>query len=180
MKIKLISGGGNSFCEAISNIENKNLRVIPSREKCLYVIYPTEFIKEDEKSEYEKYLFTGDSGGTIIFSTDVNSVELSENPFKNFILKKFRTFRNRISAKKILDKIRRKNNIYCWTIGRYLLGVYTGKNGKTFNENSISINIIGESETTILNLAKEICEKFNQECVLVQIAKTNQIYFVEL
>lgn len=127
MKVKLISGGGNSFCEAIANIENKNLRVVPNREKCLYVIYPTEFIKEDEKSEYEKYLFAGDSGGTIIFSTDVNSVELSENQFKNFILKKFKTLRNRIFTRKILNKIRIKNNIYCWTIGRYLLGVYTGK-----------------------------------------------------
>lgn len=173
---KLIAGGGKCFNEAVKNIKNK-FTVVPSKEKCLFVITDKSVNEaDDELAKYEKMLFDGPRGGQIIFSTDVNSKDFSENKFKNFIIQKFKTFKNRFTAKKALDKIRRKNDIYAWTIGQYFQGVYTGNNGKTFTEDSIVIDIIGVEKKDIFKLAEEICKTFDQESVLVKV--DNQVYFV--
>lgn len=76
----------------------------------------------------------------------------------------------------MLDKIRRKNNVYAWTIGRYLVGTYTGNNGKTFNENSISIDVIGINKDTLFKIAEQLKDTFKQESVLVKL--NDQVYFV--
>lgn len=196
IKRKLIKNGGNSFCEAIKNISN-DITTNVSLDNTLYVISNTDSISKfydntikqesDENSsekfdKFEKFLFTEygkNPGGIIIFSTDINSMTLSDNKFKNWILQKFNTVKNRFSVKSMLDTIRKKNNVYAWTIGKYLSGVYTGNNGKTFDENSISISMIGVSRDQLFKIADEICREFKQESVLVQDNKTNQIYFVE-
>lgn len=183
MEKKLVVGGGSSLCEAIENMKNKSVKVLPSEKRCLFVVVDDSMSESenDETSSKDilgKYLFSGDSGGTIVFSTDVNSKKLSENPIKNRLIQLYKTYRNRFSAKKMLDKLRRKEDIYAWTIGRYLSGVYTGDNGKTFDENSISIDIIGVSREQLLKLCQELCKIFDQESVLLKDHKTNQIYFV--
>lgn len=200
IKKKIVTGGGNSFCEAIQNISNK-INTNVNLENTLYVIsnvdsaskiYDKDIHQESDASSaespvesfdrFEKYLFTEYSenpGGIIIFSTDINSKSLSDNRFKNWILQKFSTIKNRISFKSTLDAIRKKNNVYAWTVGRYLVGVYTGNNGKTFNENSISISMIGVTRDQLFKIADDVCKEFDQESVLVQDNKTNQIYFVE-
>ena len=174
---KLITGGGKCFNEAVKNMKNKNLKVVPSKDKCLFVITDKIVSEADaDLDKYEKMLFNGPAGGQIIFSTDVNSKDFSNNKFKNFIIQKFKTFKNRFTAKKSLDKIRRKNDIYAWTIGQYFQGVYTGENGKTFSEESIVIDIIGVSKKEIFKLAEEICKVFDQDLVLVKT--DNKIYIV--
>ena len=184
MTAKLLTNGGNSFCAPIKNIEH-NLKVVPSVDKCMYVISSMPSIKsmneaEDTEieNEYKKFLFSGDSGGTIIFSTDVNSLKLSDKTVQNWILQKYATCKNRFTFKGMLEKIRRKHNVYAWTIGKYLEGVYTGADGKTYNENSISVNVIGVDKKTLFKLAEDMRIEFKQESVLVHDAKNNQIYFV--
>lgn len=197
IKRKLIKNGGNSFCEAIKNISN-DIRTNVSLDNTLYVISNADTISKfyenvvkqesDENSsekfdKFEKFLFAEygkNPCGIIIFSTDINSMTLSDNKFKNWILQKFNTVKNRFSVKSMLDTIRKKNNVYAWTIGKYLSGVYTGNNGKTFDENSISISMIGVSRDQLFKIADEICREFKQESVLVQDNKTNQIYFCRM
>lgn len=167
---KIIAGGGDSFLEAIRNMQN-DIEIRPSREKCLFVIADKDFksyFNEDETTgkDYERYLFRGESGGTIVFSTDVNSQALSDNFIKN-----------RIFARCILDKIRRKHEIQAWTIGRYLTGTYTGKNDKTYNEKSICVDCIGISKDTLFRVTEELKSVFKQESVLVK--HNHQIYLVE-
>jgi hypothetical protein len=190
---KLIAGGGDSLTEAIRNITNDGIEFVATKDNTLYVIsnlksaseydvMKTEANEEDNTSRFEKFLFSDYKnlpGGVITFSTDVNSKMLSDNVFKNWILQKFKTYKNRFSFSSMLDKIRIKNNVYAWTIGKYMVGVYTGKNNKTFNENSISISMIGVSRSQLFSVAEEICKEFNQESVLVQDNQSNQIYFVE-
>lgn len=182
IKSKLILGGGDSLFEAMKNMVNEGkFKIEPSREKCMYVIAnksDTSFIDEGEdgKDKWERFLFNSESGGTIVFSTDVNSLELSKNSFKNKIMQIYETFKNRRFALKMLDKIRRKNNVYAWTIGRYLVGTYTGNNGKTFNENSISIDVIGINKDTLFKIAEQLKDTFKQESVLVKL--NDQVYFV--
>lgn len=183
--VKLISGGGSSYASALANSQNK-IGVDVCKEKCLYVISNIAEIRDlresiDDrivKDEYAKYMFNGDKGGTIIFSTDVNSSVFSGNDVKNWLVKKFRTFLNRLTVKSFLDKLRLKENIKAWTIGQYFIGTYTGIDGKTYNEKSYALNIVDIDRATLFKLAQEIREHFNQESVLVHDSTTKQIYFV--
>lgn len=174
---KIITGG-KSFNEAVQAMKLKDTFTIkPEADKCLYVIAnKNELHEDDDMSKYNDMLFDGEPGGMIVFSTDVNSTTLSDNKFKDFILKKYKTLKNRLTAKKVLDKIRRKNDIYAWTIGKYFQGVYTGDNGKTFTENSIVVDVIGITQKQLFELAEQFCEAFNQESVLVKFQ--NNVWFI--
>ena len=147
--IKLISGGGSSYANALANNQNK-ISVDVCKEKCLYVISNIAEIRDlhesiDDrivKDEYAKYMFNGDKGGTIVFSTDVNSTTFSSNAIKNWLVQKFKTFLNRFTVKSFLNRLRLRENIKAWTIGQYFIGTYTGSDGKTYNEQSYALNIV--------------------------------------
>lgn len=78
-----------------------------------------------------------------MFSTDVNAVELDGNKIKNWVKQKTATIKNCTQYKGMVDKVAHKNEPVGWTIGKYLNGRYRAKNGKTFSENSLSLEIIG-------------------------------------
>ena len=69
-----------------------------------------------------------------------------------------------------------KHNVYTWTIGKYLIGTYTRQNGKTFNEKSISIDVVGVEKNTLFKIAEDLKTVFKQEAILVKW--NNQVYFV--
>lgn len=113
-KFKLIVGGDDSLVEAMKNIANEGkFKIVPSRKKCMYVIADRNDISAineiDDNDKQEKFLFNSAGNGTIMFSTDVNSLELSKNSFKNKIMQIYETYKNRVFSSKILDKIRRKH-----------------------------------------------------------------------
>lgn len=131
-----------------------------------------------EADEYEKWMFKGEKGGTVVFLTDVNSKALSEGPLKNWLLQKFATVKNRVMSGSILDRICRRHIIYTWTIGRYLHGVYTGEDQKTFDESSIAVDVIGVDRKTLFAVAEEIRDAFGQESDLMKDHSNGEIYFV--
>ena len=57
-------------------------------------------------------------GGTIVFSTDVNAVNLTSNKFINLLKQKIETIKNRFNATKKIDKVANSHNLVGWTIGR--------------------------------------------------------------
>ena len=182
-KTTLVKGGGNSFCEAMRNMGNKFDIDI---DQVLFTVGESGVNEDSEDDELRKSLDGSRAkaeqdgyGGAIVFSTDVNSVELSKWGFKNWLVQKWKTLTNRFKSMKVLDKLRKKNDIYAWTVGKGFHGVYTGKNGKTFDENSIVLDIIGQKFSKVVKVAKEICEEFDQECVMVKDYETNQIYFID-
>lgn len=143
----------------------------------------SKYLLRDIKATNEKCEFTSktlaegidltfedaEKGGIIVFSTDVNSVELSSNKIVNWLKQKITTLGNRITATKKVDKIvGGKYNAVGWTVGKYLSGRYTAKNGNFFGENSISVEIIGIDESTLIAIAEDLCEEFKQETVLVK------------
>ena len=182
-KTTLVKGGGNSFCEALRNTGSKFDVGI---DEVLFTV-GDDVVSEDEKDDELRKSLDGKRakseedgyGGAIVFSTDVNSIELSKWGFKNWLVQKWKTLTNRLQSMKRLDKLRKKNDIYAWTVGKGFHGVYTGKNGKTFDENSIVLDIIGQKFTKVVKVAKEICQEFDQECVMVKDYETNQIYFID-
>ena len=158
---KLIQGGGNSFCQALKNSQNENKFTI-SRDSV--------FSESVEK-------FDGHRGGCIVFSTDVNSRKLDDNSLKNWAKQKLTTVKNRLFSSKMLDKIRKEFNVYAWTVGHSLHGVYTGEDGRTFDENSISLDIVGVTRDQLFKIAERVCGDFKQESVLIKDYETNQVYF---
>ena len=118
-------------------------------------------------------------GGIIVFSTDVNAVKQSENKIINWVKQKVKTLENRLFYNKKLDKIANdKEEVYAWTIGKYLHGRYKAKDGAVFDENSLSIELLNVSTETLISFAEEVCRQFNQETVLVKDYANDKIMFV--
>lgn len=119
-----------------------------------------------------------EKGGIIVFSTDVNAVELSPNKLANWVRQKLATLKNRQQTTKIIDKIANENELVGWTIGHYLNGRYRAKNGQNFGENSISLELVGIDDDKLIRVAESVCAAFMQECVLVKSYSTGRIMFV--
>lgn len=118
-------------------------------------------------------------GGIIVFSTDVNAVELSPNRVVNWLKQKFTTLRNRMQSTSKIDKYGKKYNLAGWTVGHYLDGRYTDKNGNFYGENSLSVEIIGVSTDEMISIAEDICREFNQESVILKDYTSHRILFID-
>jgi hypothetical protein len=137
-------------------------------------IQSDEIITEGIKDTFKQ------KGGIIVFSTDVNALELSDNNIVNFIKNKIETIKNKIFKNSKINKIINKfDDIYGITIGNFVKGRYKSDNGKLYNENSTTIEIIGISSNILIEVAEEITKEFKQECVLVKDYQNNEIYLVD-
>lgn len=130
-------------------------------------------------SEGIDYEFAKDkTGGIITFSTQVNAVKLTDNMITNWIRKKFETFKNKFTANSKIDEIAKKFELQGWTVGKFLSGRYTDKNGNVYDENSLSLEVIGIDKDTLISLAEEICKAFMQESVLVKSYSDQTVFLV--
>lgn len=118
-------------------------------------------------------------GGVIVLSTDVNAVQVSSNKLVNWVKSKWETLKNRLGKDKKINDIAQKHNLVGWTVGKFLRGRYTAKNGKVFDENSLSIEIVGIPDDKLIEVAEDLCNAFKQESVLVKTYGTNRIMFVD-
>ena len=95
-------------------------------------------------------------GGIIVFPEEVDAVKLSEN--------------------KLINRIKAK-----FSIGNFLKGRYTGKNGKVYSKDSLSIEIVGVTDDTLIEIAEELCRTFKQENFLVKIySEKNRILYAQV
>lgn len=135
------------------------------------------------------YLYEGidfeldNSGGVIIFSTDLNSTlgkaETFGEKVKFFFGSKLKTFFNRLNVddrikKILLDKYKQPG----YTVGKNFRGAYKSKNGLTFNEKSFTIDLAGVDSDLLVLVASEICREFKQEAVMVRDFNKNKVLFV--
>lgn len=154
-------------------------------------------IKEDyevvEAIHPNQYGLSDYRGGVIIFSTDVNSVDISKNKLLNWFMKKGKTIMQRLFSKSKLNKVINKFNkienkklgkddvddyIGAFSIGNFFSGRYIGDNNKVFDEKSLSIEINGISTKGLIYVAEEIAREFNQETVLVKDFNKNKNFLV--
>lgn len=136
----------------------------------------TIYTSVQEGIEYE--FEPNQKGGIITFSTDVNAENLSDNKLVNWVKQKVATFNNKLARNRKVDKISQKHNLAAWTVGKFLSGRYTAKNGKVFDEKSLSVEIIGIDSDELIQIAEELCVEFIQESVLVKDYSTNRIFLV--
>ena len=118
-------------------------------------------------------------GGVIVFSTDVNAVQMDEQKVVNLLKQKMQTISNRINLPKKIDSHAISHDLIGWTIGKYLNGRYTADNGKQYGENSLSLEIIGVSCAILINSAEELCTSFVQESALVKDYASGSVMFVK-
>lgn len=132
-------------------------------------------------------------GGIIIFSTEINSLELSDIKIYNWFKKIYKSILNKFFSKSrlnsVIDKFNKSDTkklgtedvddyIGAFSIGNFFSGRYIGDNGKVFDESSRSIEINGISSNGLIYLAEEIAREFQQETVLVKDLNVNKIFLV--
>ena len=137
------------------------------------------FLYEGVDSELEN------PGGTIIFSTDLNSTLANAEGFfdkvRFFFQSKWKTFLNRLNVStRFKEILLKKYKLPGYTMGKNFRGSYTGKNGITFDEKSFTIDIAGVDSDALKLMATEICREFKQEVVMVRDFNDNatKVYFV--
>jgi hypothetical protein len=122
-------------------------------------------------------------GGIIVFSTDINAVELSKNKLVNYIYSKVKSIKNALLVNQKINKVIKKHESQLkgigLTIGNFVKGRYVSDNDTIFDEKSISVEIIG-LETSVLNeVANSLRLEFNQESVLVKNYEDNKTYLIK-
>lgn len=82
-------------------------------------------------------------GGVLVFSTEVNTEKLSEQ----------------VAGYELAS----------WTTGHYLHGRYTSTvNGTRYDENSLSLELMGVDHEQLVKISMELCASLEQESVLLK------------
>jgi hypothetical protein len=167
--------GANSLMEAIKlNGFSINRNNDPNAKTTYFQSNVENELTEEIDFEFE------DKGGIIVFSVEVNAVELSNNKLVRFIKNKIETTKNILFKSSKINKVIYNNpEIQGVTIGNFVKGRYVAKNGSLYDETSLSIEIIGISSDVLNKVAEELAKEFKQETVLVKNYDENKIYLVK-
>ena len=139
----------------------------------------------DEAVHDKQYGLSDYRGGVIVFSTDLNAVQLDTNIIKNKIKQFIVTWRNRLTKGKkihnIINDFNANNNEYigAYSVGNFFHGRYVGDNGEKFDEKSLCLEINGLSSLSLLKIAENIAKSFGQETVLVKDLNSGKIYLAD-
>ena len=128
--------------------------------------------------EFEKEFF----GGVIVFSTNVNAItdSTSKSKWVGKIKGIIKTIQNRVYMNKKLNAILLSHSeVKAVSIGNFFKGRYTAKNNTTYDETSLSIEIIGISFELLCGIAAELSKTFSQETVLVKGNDSQRILLVK-
>ena len=139
-----------------------------------YTWMNSEGILESIDFEFDK------KGGVIVFSTDVNAVDISNNKLLNRLKKVVQSMLNRAFVGKKIGKVMDKHDeVYGFTIGKFVTGRYKAEDGSIYDEKSTSVEIIGIDSDTLLKVAEDIAAEFDQETVLVKDYQEDRIYLAK-
>ena len=134
---------------------------------------------DKELTEEISYEFE-DKGGIIVFSVNVNAVQLSNNRVVRYIKNSMETLKNKLFKDRKINKVLSNyDEVYGVTIGNFVKGRYKSENGNLFDESSLSIEIIGITTDVLNRVAEDLAKMFQQETVLVKDYSTNRIYLVK-
>ena len=63
--------------------------------------------------------------------------------------------------------------------GHYLSDKYTVKNGKVYDNNALSVEIIGGDTDMMIRIAEDLCRDFKQDCVLLKDYSSHRILLID-
>lgn len=178
MRIKFSESGQNHNIAEAHNI-NGTYNIYNKLYHSIKVCENNVITRNEKLDEAIEGSIDMDKGGVIVLSTDVNAVRQDERKIVDFLKKKLSTYKNRLSYGKMINKRAKEfEDIYAWTIGKFLSGRYKSKDGTIFDENSISVELLGVSTDTLISFAESLCRDFKQETVLVKDYENGRILFV--
>ena len=136
-------------------------------------------LSDIELSEEITYQFE-DKGGIIVFSVNVNAVQLSSNKLINLVKNSIETLKNKLFKDRKINKVLSQyDEVYGVTIGNFVKGRYKSDSGNLFDESSLSVEIIGITTEVLNKVAESLAKSFQQETVLVKDYTSNRIYLVK-
>ena len=136
-------------------------------------------VSDIELSEEITYQFE-DKGGIIVFSVNVNAVQLSSNKLINLVKNSIETLKNKLFKDRKINKVLSQyDEVYGVTIGNFVKGRYKSDSGNLFDESSLSVEIIGITTEVLNSVAESLAQEFKQETVLVKDYTSNRIYLVK-
>jgi hypothetical protein len=167
--------GARTFMEALElngfSIDRKN---DTSAKTAFFDLGSDTELTEEISYEFE------DKGGIIVFSVNVNAVQISKNKLINSIKNNIETLKNKLFRDKKIDNVLSQHpEVYGITLGNYVKGRYRAENGSMFEESSLSVEIIGVSTEILNKVAVSLAQSFRQETVLVKNYEDNRIYLVK-
>lgn len=123
-------------------------------------------------------------GGMVIFSVDVNAIIDKRgftNKIKGFFKGKVETLINRLKKHKKLAKLLLGfEKVTSYSVGNLFRGKYFDReNEKTYNEKSLSVEIIGIPFEILIAIAEAIAREFSQKEVLVKDYNSGRIMLVD-
>jgi len=167
--------GPKTFMEAIERNGFSINRTNDASAKTTFI----DLAGDNELTEEISYEFA-DKGGIIVFSVNINAVQLSNNKVVRYIKNSLETLKNKLFKDRKINKVLSNyDEVYGVTIGNFVKGRYKSENGNLFDESSLSIEIIGITQEVLNRVAKELAKMFQQETVLVKDYTSNRIYLVK-
>ena len=133
----------------------------------------------------EQFGMAENAGGMIVFSSDVNSYQLSENEAENAKQQQYltdfqRSFAEGIAEGLVKDFVSEYNKEgQGYTFGKGFTGHYVDKKGNAFDENSATLELTGIPSNELIKLAENIAWAFFQETVLVKDYNNGKVYLVD-
>ena len=88
-------------------------------------------------------------GGIIVFPQS-DGAQLSADKLVSFIKERFSTSAD-------------------WSVGNFMNGCHHSKTGKVYSGESLSVEITGISDETLIETGEELCRVFNQDGVLIKL-----------
>ena len=125
-------------------------------------------------------------GGMIVFSPRVNAVKLNkedeqENKKQQDFLSDWQSsFAEGLTSDLVADYVEKYAKYYQgYTFGKGFAGHYVSQSGKIFDEESLTLEIIGISSQDLIELAETLAWAFFQETVLVKDYNNGKVYLVD-
>ncbi len=135
-------------------------------------------LKESITYEFEN------KGGMVVFSTDINVV-IDERGFfnivKDFFKRKFNTLINRFKKhEKLYNVLKTFKEVEAYSVGNLFKGKHLDREtGKTYDERSMTVEIIGIPYEILIAIAEAIAGEFDQKEVLVKSYENGRILLVD-
>ena len=121
-----------------------------------------------------------DKGLIVVFPADFHGIKMTKIELIDLFNKKILTIRNIVSDTKTSNKeIEQNSEVYGISIGSFVKGSYTSKDGQLFDVTSIGVEVTGLISDVSNRCVEEISTELKQEIVLIKKSQDNRIYLLD-
>jgi hypothetical protein len=120
-----------------------------------------------------------DKGLIVVFPADFHGIKMTKIELIDLFKEKILTIRNIVTDTKTSNKeIEQNSEVYGISIGSFVKGSYTSKDGQLFDVSSIGVEVTGLIPDVSNRCVEEISTELKQEIVLIKKSQDNRIYLL--